>query len=231
VDHPALLTPPRAVIFDFNGTISDDEPLLAELFEQIFGEVGIAVGRDLYFEEFAGYSDAEICERILARFGRSDDDGLTERLVARRTELYLERQKEQPTVTSEATDFVRRVAERVPVAVASGAARREIEAVLTAAGLRSLFDVLVCLEDVAEGKPHPAGYLLALDQLQRSVGERIDAADVLVFEDSEQGLRAALAAGMRCIVVSGTAPAGRLVGAAAIVDRLDWSIPMVEGWR
>ncbi|MDX6535279.1 MAG: beta-phosphoglucomutase [Gaiellales bacterium] len=231
MDHPALLTTPRAVIFDFNGTISDDEPLLAELFEQIFGEVGIPVGRDLYFEEFAGYSDEEICERVLARFGRRDEDGLTERLVERRTELYLERQRERPTVSPQAAEFVRRVAERVPVAVASGAARREIEAVLGAAGIRDVFDVLVCMEDVTAGKPDPAGYLLALEHLQRESDEPIEAADVLVFEDSEQGLHAALAAGMRCIVVAGTAPAERMVGAAAVVDRLDWSIPMVEGWQ
>jgi len=231
VDREASLTPPRAVIFDFNGTISDDEPLLAELFEQIFGEAGIEVGRDLYFEEFAGYSDAEICERVLGRFGRGDEDGLTERLVNRRTELYLERQRERPTVTPEAAEFVRRVAERVPVAVASGAARREIDAVLTAAGLRDLFDVLVCMEDVTAGKPDPAGYLLALEQLQERAGERLEPGDVLVFEDSEQGLRAALAAGMRCVVVAGTAPAERLQGAEAIVERLDWSSPLVEGWR
>lgn len=231
MDRATLLTPPRAVIFDFNGTISDDEPLLAELFEQIFGEVGIEVSRDLYFEEFAGYSDAEICERVLARFGRDDRDGLTERLVERRTELYLERQRANPTVTPEAAEFVRQVADRVPVAVASGAARREIEAVLTAAGIRDVFEVLVCLEDVSAGKPDPEGYLIALEQLQEHTGEHIDAADVLVFEDSEQGLRAALAAGMRCVVVAGTAPVERLGGAAAIIERLDWSIPTVEGWR
>ena len=61
---------PGAVIFDFNGTVSDDEGLLAELFHRIFSEVGIDVPASLYFEEFVGYSDAEICERLLARFGR-----------------------------------------------------------------------------------------------------------------------------------------------------------------
>jgi beta-phosphoglucomutase len=231
MDQRALLTPPRAVIFDFNGTISDDEPLLAELFDQIFGEVGIHVSRELYFEEFAGYSDAEICDRILERFGRTGENGLTEQLVERRTELYLQRQREHPTVTPQATEFVRQVAERVPVAVASGAARREIEAVLGAAGIRDLFDALVCLEDVAAGKPDPAGYLLALDLLRSGHDEPIDASDVLVFEDSEQGLHAALAAGMRCVVVAGTAAPERLAGAEAIVERLDWSVPIVRGWR
>ena len=219
---------PGAVIFDFNGTISDDEQLLAELFQTIFAEVGIDVPASLYFDEFVGYSDAEICQRLLARFGRPSDDGLVERLIARRTELYLAAQRERPTVRPQAVEMVRQVAARVPVAIASGAARLEIETVLEASGLRDLFDVLVCLEDVTNGKPDPEGYLAALDLLNRNRPSPIEATDVLVFEDSEQGLKAATAAGMRCVMVAGPTPPTRLAGAAAIVESLDWSIPVVR---
>ncbi len=218
---------PSAVIFDFNGTLSDDEGLLAELFERIFAEVGIDVPAQLYFDEFVGYSDAEICARVLARFGR-EQEGLTGRLVARRTELYLEAQRARPTVTPQAAEMVRQVAARMPVAIASGAARREIETVLEASGLRELFAVLVCLEDVVHGKPDPEGYQVALQQLNRWAARPLEAADVLVFEDSEQGLKAAVAAGMRCVMVAGPTPAARLSGAACIVDALDWSIPVVR---
>jgi HAD superfamily hydrolase (TIGR01509 family) len=218
---------PGAVIFDFNGTISDDEQLLAELFHRIFAEVGIDVPPSLYFDEFVGYSDAEICQRLLGRFGRADD-GLTERLVARRTELYLEAQRERPTVRPQAAELVRQVAARVPVAIASGAARLEIETVLEASGLRDLFPVLVCLEDVRNGKPDPEGYLVALELLNRDLPRPVEAKDVLVFEDSEQGLKAALAADMRCVMVSGPTPHERLSAAACIVDSLDWSIPEVR---
>src|SRR6266700_5011012 len=82
--------PPRAVVFDFNGTISDDEPLLAELFVRIFAEIGIELSEALYFGEFAGYSDPEIVDRILHRFGRRDPVTAA-RLLDRRTELYFER--------------------------------------------------------------------------------------------------------------------------------------------
>ena len=87
--------------------------------------------------------------------------------------------------------MVRQVAARVPVAIASGAARLEIETVLEASGLRDLFEVLVCLEDVTNGKPDPEGYRVALDLLNRNRSSPIRATDVLVFEDSEHGLRAA----------------------------------------
>jgi HAD superfamily hydrolase (TIGR01509 family) len=219
---------PAAVIFDFNGTLSDDEQLLAELFHEIFAEVGIDVPASLYFDEFVGYSDAEICRRLLARFGRADEDGLAERLIERRTELYLEAQRTRPTVRPEAAELVRQVAARVPVAIASGAARLEIETVLEASGLRDLFGVLVCLEDVANGKPDPEGYLVALDLLNLDRPAPIEPADVLVFEDSEQGLKAATAAGMRCVMVAGPTPVERLTSAAGIVDALDWSIPVVR---
>jgi beta-phosphoglucomutase len=215
---------PAAVIFDFNGTISDDEGLLAELFERIFGEIGIHVPASLYFEQFVGYSDAEICERVLERYGRTGEPGLLERVVERRTEA----QRRSPTVRPQAARCVREIAARVPVAIASGAARMEIETVLAAAGLRDLFEVLVCLEDVEHGKPHPQGYLLALDRLSAATGRRLDPAQVLAFEDSRHGLHAALAAGMQCIVIAGSTPASQLQGAACIVEGLDWSIPPIR---
>jgi beta-phosphoglucomutase len=219
---------PDAVIFDFNGTISDDEGLLADLFHRIFAEIGIDVPASLYFEQFAGYSDAEIAERVLEWFDRAGDRDALEQVVRRRTELYLEAQRSAPTVRPEAAECVREIAARVPVAIASGAARMEIEAVLDASGLRDLFPVLVCLEDVNRGKPDPEGYLLALEHLAQHAGRSLSPKATLVFEDSEPGLESALAAGMECIVIAGTVPAERLAGAAGIVHALDWSIPLIR---
>ena len=224
-----LLPTPAAVIFDFNGTISDDEPLLARLFVQIFAEAGIEVTERLYFDEFAGYSDPEIVHQVLGRLGRSDP-ALESALLDRRTVLYLDAVTREPPVPPEAAGFVRQVAERVPVAIASGAARREIEAVLVAAGLRELFPVLVATEDVERSKPDPEGYVQALELLSAHSGHALDPARVLVFEDSTMGIEAAHAAGMACVAVEGTATPEQLAAADRVVSRLDWSIPLVEGW-
>jgi sugar-phosphatase len=56
-------------------------------------------------------------------------------------------------------------------------------------------DVVVTAEDVERGKPDPSCYLLAAERLG------VSPADAVVFEDAEAGLRAGLAAGMRCVVV------------------------------
>ena len=217
--------PPAAVVFDFNGTLSDDEPLLAELFVQIFGEVGIDVTEQRYYGEFAGYSDPEIVERILAEAGRHDP-AEARRLLDRRAELYLARAGAGETVHTEVAACVREIAARVPVAVASGAVRAEVEPVLRGAGLRPLLAAVVTADDVAQGKPDPEGYLIALDLLG------IPGSDALSFEDTHFGVMAAVAAGMRCVGVGTTVSADRLrdAGAEAVVASLDWSIPDVRGF-
>jgi beta-phosphoglucomutase-like phosphatase (HAD superfamily) len=217
--------PPRAVVVDFNGTISDDEPLLAELCTLIFAEIGIEVSCELYFGEFAGHSDPEIVERVLRRHDRHDA-ALAERLLARRAELYLERAAGGETVRASAAACVREIAGRVPVAVASGAARAEIEAVLDGSGLRALFEVIVAAEDVGRGKPDPQAYLTALQRLG------VAGTGALAFEDTHLGVAAAVAAGMRCVAVGATIDADRLsaAGAEAVVASLDWSIPAVRGF-
>ena len=204
--------PPRAVVFDFNGTISDDEPLLAELCAVIFAEIGIEVSRELYFGEYAGYSDPEIVERVLDRHGRYAP-ALAEQLLARRTALYLERAASGETVHAAAAACVREIAARVPVAVASGAAGAEVEAVLVGSGLRGLFDVIVAAEDVERGKPDPLAYTTALGRLG------VEPAGTLAFEDTHLGVEAAVAAGMRCVGVGTTVGGERLAGRRRRVDR------------
>jgi beta-phosphoglucomutase len=217
--------PPAAVVFDFNGTISDDEPLLAELFVQIFGELGIEVTEERYYGEFAGYSDPEIVERILSEAGRHDP-AVARGLLDRRAELYLARAGAGETVHPEVAACVREIAEHVPVAVASGAVRVEVEAVLEGSGLRSLLAAVVTADDVTQGKPDPEGYLIALDRLG------VPGSDALSFEDTHFGVMAAVAAGMRCIGVGTTVSADRLreAGAEVVVASLDWSIPDVRGF-
>jgi beta-phosphoglucomutase len=215
---------PSAVVFDFNGTISDDEPLLAELFVQVFGEIGIEVTEERYFGEFAGYSDPEIVERILSEAGRRDP-AVARGLLDRRAELYLARAGAGETVHPAVAACVREIAGRVPVAVASGAVRVEVEAVLRGAALWPLLAAVVTADDVVHGKPDPEGYLIALDRLG------VSGSDALSFEDTHFGVMAAVAAGMRCVGVGTTVPAERLgdAGAEDVVAALDWSIPRVRG--
>ena len=202
----------RAVIFDFNGTVSHDEPILLAIFQELFAEYGRPLSAEEYFDELAGLSDPEIVRTWLGA-----DHPAVEDVIERRIERYRELTGDGSTVPEEVRVAVRYAAGRVPLAVVSGAARPEIEPVLEAAGLADLVRVVVAAEDVPQGKPAPDGYLRALELLEGDLA----ASDVLVLEDAEAGIAAAQAAGMRCIAVLGTLPPERLAAADEIVPALD----------
>lgn len=202
----------RAVIFDFNGTLSHDEPILLAIFQQLFAEYGRPLSAEEYFDRLAGRSDPEIVRTWLGA-----DHPAAGEVIERRIERYRELAADGSTVPEEVREAVRYAAELVPVAVVSGAARAEIEPVLDASGLADDLRVVVAAEDVPLGKPAPDGYLRALELLD---GDLV-ASDVLVLEDAEAGIAAAKTAGMRCIAVLGTLPPERLAAADEIVPALD----------
>ena len=205
----------RAVIFDFNGTLSHDEPILLAIFQELFAEYGRPLSAEEYFDQLAGRSDPEIVRTWLG----ADHPAVGE-VIERRIERYHELAADGSTVPEEVREAVRYAAELVPVAVVSGAARAEIEPVLDASGLADDLRVVVAAEDVPLGKPAPDGYLRALELLD---GDLV-ASDVLVLEDAEAGIAAAKTAGMRCIAVLGTLPPERLAAADEIVPALDVSL-------
>jgi beta-phosphoglucomutase len=200
----------RAVLFDFNGTLSDDEPVLCELFIHLFAEHGRPLSAQEYFDQLAGHSDPEIVRIWL---GRDHPD--VEAVIEERVRRYRAAVADGSTVHEHVREAVRYAAERVPVGIVSGAARAEIEPVIDAAGLAPLFRTIVSSDDVVEGKPDPEGYLRALEQLD------LPAEDVVVIEDTEAGVASAKAAGTRCLAVTGTLDPERLAAADELVERID----------
>ena len=197
----------RAVLFDFNGTLSDDERIMCGIFQALFAEKGKPLTEQEYFGELVGLSDPEVVSAWLGE----DDPALVGEKIAR----YRERVADGSTVTEGAREAVRVAADGASVAVVSGAARSEIQPVLDAAGIAGLVTTIVAAEDIENGKPDPEGYLLALELLGAEAG------DAVAFEDSEPGVDAARAAGIHCVAVLGTLPRERLARADAIVKRLD----------
>jgi beta-phosphoglucomutase-like phosphatase (HAD superfamily) len=196
-----------SVLFDFNGTVSDDEPLLCAIFQELFADAGKPLEESEYFDRLAGLSDPEIVIQWLGR----PDPAVVDRKIAR----YRERAADGSTVDDETRRAVLFAAEHGPVAVVSGAARSEIEPVLAAAGLADAFEVIVAMEDVPRGKPEPDGYLRALELL----GLRPE--EAVAIEDSPPGVAAAQAAGLRCAALTRTFTAERLAGADLLAARVD----------
>jgi beta-phosphoglucomutase-like phosphatase (HAD superfamily) len=120
-----------------------------------------------------------------------------------------------------AVDFVRAAASTVPIAIASGALRHEIDEVIAAAGVRDLFAAIVASGDTPESKPSPAPYRLAFERLQDATGATLDPQRCVAIEDSRWGLESARGAGLRCVGVTNSYPADELTGAELVVNSLE----------
>jgi beta-phosphoglucomutase len=206
---------PRAIVFDFNGTLSHDEPILCEIFMELFAEHGKPLAAQEYFDVLAGLSDPEIVRTWLGRDHPDVDEVIEERIRRYRSAVA-----DGSSVPPELREAVRFAAERVPLGIVSGAARPEIEPVIEAAGIADAFEFILTSDDIERGKPDPEGYRRALSLFDQD----IDAGDVLVIEDTEAGIASAKAAGMRCVAVLGTLSPERLSQADEIVERIDLSL-------
>ena len=205
-----------AVIFDFNGTLSDDEPILFDIFSALFrAHLNWDMTPEDYRDELLGRSDREIIEHAVTRHGRGSEEQIAE-LLRLRQGAYKQRVADKNPIADSTVELVKLLADNnIPIGIVTGAQRDDVLAVLENSAAGELFSVLIAEEDVRNGKPHPEGFLTAARLLDRRP------ADVLVFEDSAPGLRAAVAAGMHCIAVGGRHPDPQLQTVApAIVAEL-----------
>lgn len=203
--------PVSAVVFDFNGTLSDDEPVLCEIFMRLFAEHGRPISAQEYFDRLAGLSDPEIVKTWLG-----EDHPDVQEVIGERERRYREAASDGSTIHEHVRDAVRFAAGRVPLAICSGAARAEIEPVVHSAGLSGCFRAIVGSDDVVHGKPDPEGYRTALELLEAEPGRAV------VFEDTEAGIASARAAGVgRVLAMRTTLEPHRLAEADELIDRLD----------
>jgi beta-phosphoglucomutase len=208
----------RAAIFDFDGVLVDSEPLHYRCLRDALASEGITITPEEYARHYLAYTDREAIRVALEVHGSTPDSAHVEE-VARRKAAHFEALIREVPFFDGARELVAALGRTVPLAIASGALRDEIERILDAGGLRAAFATVVGADDVSRGKPHPEPYLAALGGL-RSVVPDLQAADCLVVEDSMAGIAAGLAAGMRVVGVAHSYPAEKLSAAHHVVGSL-----------
>ncbi len=197
----------RAVIFDFDGVVADNEPVHFAMFQRILGELGIFLSKEEYYSTYLGYDDKGCFAAVLAAHGRPAPKATIDDLVGRKARVYLDDIKQHLVIFPGVREFIREAATRYRMAIASGALRHEIEFILDQAGIRKEFEHITSSEDVAHGKPDPEGFLHALASLNRTVPSaqrQLSADECLAIEDSVPGIQAAHAAGMKVLAVANT---------------------------
>lgn len=211
----------RAVIFDFNGIIVDDEPIHFELFQKVFAEEGIDLTKDAYYARYLGFDDRGAFNFGYHEHQRELSEAKLAELIERKALYYQQAIRNHVAIFPGVTKLVADLAAKLPLAVASGALRREIETILTTAGLIHHFKAIVSAEDVEHGKPEPDVFLKALAALNGQNGNAIRAGECVVIEDSKEGIKGARRAGMKCLAVTNSHPAELLGEANTIVTSLE----------
>lgn len=190
------MPPIRAIIFDFDGLIVDTESVGYLTWKALYARHG----HELAVETYAQAIGTEFNDLYDPR---RDLDALTgQALIWEELEqARLEHERELRATLSTLPGVVDRLEEAralgIPCAVASSSPLSWVGTWIDQLELRDYFHHLTTVDDTGKVKPDPSLFLHAADRLQ------VDPAEALVFEDSLNGLRAAKAAGMRCVVVPG----------------------------
>ena len=211
---------PEAIVFDFDGVIADSEPLHYRAFLETGRALGVSFDYPRYLAEYVGYDDRDAVRAMLAEAGRDESEETVARLVREKGERFEGLAEQGVEPLPGARELVRAAAERFPVAVASGAMRREIELILRSLGLRDAFEAIVAADDVARSKPAPETYARAVEALQRGRAGLTPAA-CLAIEDTDTGIASAVGAGLRVLAVGGTCAPSELAGAERFVESLE----------
>ena len=213
----------RAIIFDFDGVIADSEPIHCGMLQRVLGELGIFLSTEEYYASYLGFDDRGCFQTALASHHRPISPDIIEDLIARKAQVFLEYITEHPVIYDGVPEFIRQAATRMPLAIASGALRHEIEFILEQGGLRKEFAHITSAEDVTHGKPDPQGFLHALHALNAQLKPTqppLAADECLVIEDSIPGVQGACAAGMKVLAITNTHPPEHLRNAHAIATSL-----------
>lgn len=200
----------KAIIFDMNGVIVDDEPVHERAFREVLKNYGVNLSPENYRELCFGKTDRDGFISVVENFslGRSLLNELAEAKAKKYQELIAGDLQPVPGVV----DLIANLSKKYKLALASGAIRPEIEMTLGLFGLEKYFSVVVSGEEVEVGKPNPEQYLLTA----RKLGEGPNSC--LVVEDSQSGVQAAKAAGMACLAITTSFSQSELMLADKVID-------------
>jgi HAD superfamily hydrolase (TIGR01509 family) len=197
-----------AVVFDMDGVLVDSEQVWDEVREGLARERG---GRwsERAQRDMMGMSSPEWSLYMHEQVGLPESpEEINREVVAR----LLGRYAGGPPWLPGALEAVRRLAARWPLGLASSSNREVIDAVLAAGGIAECFASTASSEEVGRGKPAPDVYLAVAGRLG------VDPARCTAIEDSHNGIRAAKAAGMRCVAIPNAHyPPGDAVAEADVV--------------
>lgn len=202
----------KAILFDMNGVLINDEHLQEEAFRQILSRINIPLTPEDYIRFFIGKTDRKGFEDYFQFLSTVQN---IDALIAEKGNIYEELASNGVEGYQGVKEFIETAAKHnLALAVVTSSMKNEAVSVLAGLGLTHYFQSIVAAEDVKNGKPDPEGYLKGAASLA------VNPHECIVIEDAPSGLKAAKAAGMFSIAVLNTHNADELSDADIVTKEL-----------
>jgi HAD superfamily hydrolase (TIGR01509 family) len=224
----------KAIFFDFNGVIIDDERLQMAAYQDVLRELGIELTENDYFNSL-GMDDRTFVRAAFARVNKDLPDEVLQKTLTEKTARHRKLIENDLPLFPGVVTFLKATSRHFDLGLVSMANSVEVEYVLDAGDLRQLFSVLVTAEDVNVCKPSPDCYRSGFEKLNEVRRHRrllpVLPEECLVIEDSPPGIESGRGAGMRTLGVTNTVSetALRSAGAEVVTASLfDWNVDAVK---
>lgn len=206
----------KAILFDMNGVLVDDEHLQEEAFRRTLSPLAIPLTSDDYVKFFIGKTDHK---GFVDYFQTLSVHHAVDPLIIQKGKEYEQLASRHIQGYPGVKEFIEVTAGRgLVLAVVTSSMKNEAVSVLAGLGLTDYFSSIVAANDVENGKPDPEGYLKGATSLA------VNPRECIVIEDAPSGLKAAKAAGMFSVAVLNTHSAGELSDANVITKQLSASL-------
>lgn len=187
------------ILFDLDGTLVDSDPIHFEAWQIILHELNVdapLIDREFFNKHISGRLNADITQEFLSHLSEDEQAAIADK----KEELFrqLAKEKLQPTKgLKKIIEYIEKNRSKLKIGLATNAPRlvAEFELGIVNLGEKTFFDAALLAEEFGVGKPKPDIYI----ELARCLG--VDRKSCIVFEDSTSGVRAAVAAEIKCIGV------------------------------
>ena len=224
----------RAIFFDFNGVIIDDETIQMQAYREVLRGHDIDLTEDAYFGAL-GMDDRTFVRAMFDRAKKPLTDPVLESVLNAKTAVHRNAIEDQLPLFPGVRQFLKVTSRHFSLGLVSMANKAEVGYVFQRANLAPLFSVVVTAEDATACKPDPHCYVTGLAKLnEKRQRERLLPLlpyECLAIEDSPPGIQSARAAGMRTLGVTNTVSeeALRSAGADVVTASLaDWTVDAVK---